>query len=254
MKYNEQVLRLPIMRPLRRFCFRLVPRWVNILYMAILKPRVLSGGVKTMLVTVTIKRYVRYLLIAMAAIVAAPIATPALLERYSRSESEVLFTLGAQCVALFPGFLGDFVRTAYYLLTLESFHSTAVVSFGSYFSRRDARVAQLAWIGAYCIVGLADLGEGVQIASRVSIVSGLRQHGTSSGLDPMSSRTVTFSRVRLGENTWVGEGAIIGCDIGSNSIIGVGAVVTNPVPDFSMAMGNPARLLPRTSPPNRTAA
>jgi len=201
-----------------------------------------------------IKSCVRFLLVAAGGLIAAPIAIPAMLEKYSGSKSEVLFTLGAQCVALLPGFFGDFVRAAYYLLTLESFDSTAVVGFGSYFSRRGARVARRAGIGAYCIIGLADLGVGVRLASRVSIVSGLRQHGASSGIEPTGSRTVTFSRVRLGEKVWVGEGAIIGCDVGSNSIIGVGAVVTNPVPESSMAMGNPARLVPRVSPTDRSLA
>jgi len=199
-----------------------------------------------------IKRCIRYALIAAGGVVAAPIAALSVLEKYSGSKSEVLFTLGAQCVALVPGVMGDFVRTAYYLLTLESFHSTAVVGFGSYFSHRGARVARQAAMGTYCIVGLADLGVGVRLASRVSIVSGLRQHGTSSGVEPTGSRTVTFSRVHLGEGVWVGEGAIIGCDVGMNSIIGVGAVVTSPVPEVSMAMGNPARLVPRASLADRT--
>ena len=44
---------------------------------------------------------------------------------------------------------------------------------------------------------------------------------------------------------WVGAGAIIlpGVSIGRNSVIGAGAIVTKDVPPFSVAVGNPARVI-----------
>ncbi len=48
--------------------------------------------------------------------------------------------------------------------------------------------------------------------------------------------------VRIGNNVWIGDGAIVGkgVTIGDNSIIGAGAVVTKDVPPDVIAAGNPA--------------
>src|SRR5438876_322564 len=45
------------------------------------------------------------------------------------------------------------------------------------------------------------------------------------------------------EGATIGAGAIIGCDltIGRFAMVGMGAVVTRPVPDFHLIIGNPAR-------------
>ena len=51
--------------------------------------------------------------------------------------------------------------------------------------------------------------------------------------------------VFIGENVWIGSGAIIvpGVHIGKNSVIGAGSVVTKDVPENVVAVGNPCRVL-----------
>jgi len=51
--------------------------------------------------------------------------------------------------------------------------------------------------------------------------------------------------VRIGDNCWIGAGAIIGpgITIGENSVIGAGSVVTHDVPANSVAVGNPCRVI-----------
>ena len=51
--------------------------------------------------------------------------------------------------------------------------------------------------------------------------------------------------VRIGDDCWIGGGAIIcpGVTIGPRSIIGAGAVVTRDIPADSLAVGNPARVI-----------
>ena len=48
----------------------------------------------------------------------------------------------------------------------------------------------------------------------------------------------------IGENVWVGGGAIIlpGVTIGDDAIIGAGSVVTRDVPKGATVVGNPARV------------
>ena len=55
--------------------------------------------------------------------------------------------------------------------------------------------------------------------------------------------------VTIGECSHVGAGAIIipGKKIGANSIIGAGAVVVKDVPDNSVVVGNPARIIKNTN-------
>jgi phosphonate metabolism protein (transferase hexapeptide repeat family) len=61
--------------------------------------------------------------------------------------------------------------------------------------------------------------------------------------------------VSIGHDVWIGHGAIVlpGRSIGNGAVIGAGAVVTRDIPAYSIAVGNPARVLrPRFAP--RTAA
>lgn len=53
------------------------------------------------------------------------------------------------------------------------------------------------------------------------------------------------SPVSLGDNVWIGDGAIVckGVSIGDNSIIGAGSVVTQDIPSNVIAAGNPARVV-----------
>ena len=51
--------------------------------------------------------------------------------------------------------------------------------------------------------------------------------------------------VRIGDNVWMGGGAIVlpGVTIGDNTTIGAGAVVTQDIPANVVAAGNPARVI-----------
>ena len=55
--------------------------------------------------------------------------------------------------------------------------------------------------------------------------------------------------VRIGENAWIGAGAILlpGICIGKNTVIGAGSVVTHDIPDGVVAVGNPCRVLRKIS-------
>lgn len=51
--------------------------------------------------------------------------------------------------------------------------------------------------------------------------------------------------VTIGDNVWIGGNAVIcpGVTIGSNCVIGAGSVVTRDIPDWSIAAGNPCRVI-----------
>lgn len=54
-----------------------------------------------------------------------------------------------------------------------------------------------------------------------------------------------FGSIIIGDNVFVGYGAIImpGVKIGNNCVVGAGAVVTKNIPDNSVAVGCPAKIL-----------
>lgn len=84
----------------------------------------------------------------------------------------------------------------------------------------------------------------VQIGSRVCINDGARllsaTHDTS---DPAWGTKA--SPIVIGDYAWVCTGAIIlpGVTIGRGAVIGAGAVITRDIPDYKIAVGNPARIL-----------
>jgi acetyltransferase-like isoleucine patch superfamily enzyme len=53
-----------------------------------------------------------------------------------------------------------------------------------------------------------------------------------------------LSRVHIGDGSWLGENVcIIGASIGKNCVIGANSVVTKDIPDYSVAVGSPARVI-----------
>lgn len=53
-----------------------------------------------------------------------------------------------------------------------------------------------------------------------------------------------LGHVTIGEGCWIGEHvSIIGSSIGKHSVIGANSVVTHDIPDFCVAVGNPAKVI-----------
>lgn len=91
------------------------------------------------------------------------------------------------------------------------------------------------------------IGDNVLAASKVLIMD--HSHGEITAADmalpPSARKLVSKGPIVIGKNVWIGEGAAIlaGVTIGESSIIGANAVVTRDVPPFSVAAGNPARVI-----------
>jgi len=48
----------------------------------------------------------------------------------------------------------------------------------------------------------------------------------------------------IGDGTWLGENVcVLGVSIGKNCVIGANSVVTKEIPDYSVAVGAPARII-----------
>lgn len=60
-----------------------------------------------------------------------------------------------------------------------------------------------------------------------------------------SFQKLAHNSVSIGENSFIGAGAVIlpGTKIGKLCIIGAGAVVKGNIPDYSIVVGNPCRIV-----------
>ena len=55
-----------------------------------------------------------------------------------------------------------------------------------------------------------------------------------------------LKKIRIGEGSWIGENVcVIGASIGKHCTIGANSVVTHDIPDYSVAVGAPARVVKR---------
>jgi len=152
-----------------------------------------------------------------------------------------IYTFFAQSCATIPGGVGDYFRVAYYHLTLAECHMSSRISFGTFFAHPEARVGARVYIGSYCIMGKASIGEGTQVASAVQILSGQHQHiRDASGAFYEGG---DFKNVTVGADCWLGAGSIIMADVGAGTTIGAASVVTRPIPANSVAVGSPARVI-----------
>lgn len=185
-------------------------------------------------------RVVKVLAFCVCLVLVMPLIAASWLEK-RLSRSEAVFTLCAQLLAPLPGLPGALLRGAYYFGTLRSCSWETHVGFGSIFTHRDATLARHASMGAYCVIGHAQIGEAAMIGSRVSIPSGKRQHLGADGR--LSASEGRFERVSVGSGSWVGEGAIVLASIGARCIVSAGAVVTREMPDGCLIAGNPAQVV-----------
>ncbi|WP_246608472.1 acyltransferase [Paenibacillus agaridevorans] len=99
-------------------------------------------------------------------------------------------------------------------------------------------------INAYAVVsGRITIGDGVRIASHVSLYG--FNHGYASTEIPIFQQPHTSLGIMIGDDVWIGAGAVIldGVRIGSHVIVAAGAIVTKDVPDYAIVGGNPAKVL-----------
>lgn len=81
------------------------------------------------------------------------------------------------------------------------------------------------------------------ISSHVSIPSGGKQHGIDRLDLPIREQPGIWSRVTIGRDSWIGDRAVVLADVGRHCVIGAGSVVTEPIPDYAVAVGVPAKVV-----------
>jgi len=151
----------------------------------------------------------------------------------------------SQALSLVPGILGQYLRRAFYCRVLDECQQSATIEFGTLFSRTGARLGEQVYVGPHCHLGLVHLERDVLLASGVHVPSGPETHGTASVDRSIREQPGHLRMVRIGAGSWIGSGAVVMADVGRDSVVAAGAVVTEPLPDLVIAAGVPARVVRR---------
>jgi acetyltransferase-like isoleucine patch superfamily enzyme len=93
------------------------------------------------------------------------------------------------------------------------------------------------------------IGCGVAIAPNCAFYP--YNHGMAAGVRIEEQPLESKGDIVIGDNAWIGTGAIVlsGVRIGKGAIVGAGSVVTTDVPDDSVAVGIPARVVKKRGEP-----
>lgn len=86
----------------------------------------------------------------------------------------------------------------------------------------------------------------VSIGDNVFFGPSVQIYTATHPLNPIERLKIEFSKpVSIGNDCWIGGGSIIlpGVSIGNGCTIGAGSVVTKNIPDYSLAAGNPAKVI-----------
>ena len=152
-----------------------------------------------------------------------------------------------QALALVPGLVGRYARRAFLARALAACHPTATVEFGTLFSSSRARLDENVYVGPRCHLGFVHLERDVLVGAGVHIPSGSDTHGVEDVGRPIREQVREKQEVRIGHGTWIGSAAVVMSDVGHDSVVGAGSVVTRPVPPLVVAAGVPARVIRQRS-------
>lgn len=93
-------------------------------------------------------------------------------------------------------------------------------------------------------LGGIDIGDAVLTAGGCYVSAGAYQFDDPD-LPVMDQPAYTKGPIRIGSKSWLGTCVVVldGVSIGTGSVIGAGSVVTKDLPDYSVAVGVPARVV-----------
>ena len=115
-------------------------------------------------------------------------------------------------------------------------------------------ISDRCWIGPNSIIDGSNgvkIGEGVQIAG----LSGIYSHSSHVAIRLCGEKYIEFEAnerfgyirgsVEVGDYTYIGCAAVVlpGVKIGRGCVIGAGAIINSDIPDFSIVVGNPGRIV-----------
>jgi acetyltransferase-like isoleucine patch superfamily enzyme len=112
------------------------------------------------------------------------------------------------------------------------------------------RIGDGVGIRPYCTISVAEsvtIEDGVVLSAFSTVIDSDHIHDPASDNIVYAGKLAT-SPIRIGKGTWIGERVAVlrGSNIGEHCTIGANSVVRGDIPDFSVAVGAPARVVGST--------
>lgn len=95
------------------------------------------------------------------------------------------------------------------------------------------------------IIGPVEIGNDTILAQNI-VVSALNHNYENPNLE-IKNQGISKEKITIGNGTWIGANSVItaGVSIGNHCVVAGGAVVVKNIPDYCVAVGNPARIIKR---------
>jgi len=111
--------------------------------------------------------------------------------------------------------------------------------------RRGVTIGDHVYIGQHCVLDNA-YPEYIYIEDNVSLAGGVTVIAHANPYKHFENVVASeVASIMIKEGAWIADGAIIlkGVTIGKNAIVSAGTIVDKDVPDYSMAKGNPMKIV-----------
>lgn len=134
------------------------------------------------------------------------------------------------------------------------FKKTRIASSVKLSDKKNIDINDNVWIGHYCLldgIGGIKIDEGVHIASHTCIYT----HSSQDSIRILGKKFIEvlacerpgyiIESVSIGEYTFIGTSCVIlpGTTLGKGCIVGAGSIVKGNFPDYSILVGNPAKVV-----------
>jgi len=108
------------------------------------------------------------------------------------------------------------------------------------------RIGSNCYIGRSCNIRCNEkiiIEDDCRLGQFVSLIGG--QYDVLNHRNPPGQSDFITAPITIGKGVWLGAGSIVlpGIKIGEGAVLGAGAVATKDIPAFSIAVGNPARVI-----------
>jgi virginiamycin A acetyltransferase len=150
----------------------------------------------------------------------------------------------SELLSRIPFAFGWKLRRAVYARILPSIGMDVMLHHGVIIDDERTSFGNDVWVSVGSYIDYAIIEDHVLIGQHVVILAGKNHHDTDRLDIPIKLQgNPEKYPITIGRGAWIGANATVMADIGHDSIVGAGSVVTKPVPPFAIVVGNPARVI-----------